>query len=579
MTDSSKSKKIDLVQDYDHFILDELSSGMSVNEIVTFEEFKVMREHFSNPENLLNYVTPNAGGAVASVAGAILSNPRVQRAMEQGVDAVSRGGAEAAARIARRLADGTPFVKVKRAFGDTGGSGGSGGATGAGGSGSPGNPFALNRMNYNPKPVQVRLDTGIKSRGFGDYYPESKPEMHILELTSVQMKVPNSVGSKLATFFNTVITFNFQNEAQERINFNLDAVTKFTADELRNWINRYVYAYSVFASLTAIKNYCDEPLQMNEGMRRLRSFFTPTVMDELAQLGNMLDGTPAPPKLREFVHFVYGAPFEVGNNPGAQVRMIIPYTLAQTSTSEPFSPFLNALPSGLVTGCITDLFDSRATTALIAKVCPGWLPGKGNTPSGAAVPENSPNWHTLWENLPYNINVIGTVYSVGPKVSGENDDCVYGSTADILDGAITGLWTGYDTTSTAVGIEKFRPGFMIPVSSQFVDAAGSSYSNRISFTYDVVLGGSGFLLSATGTNQQSYMRSETYTITNNGLEHKIIWPGRERINNINIASSRESAYEMFNKFLDLSSTSPKKKFNSKRRRGKIQEDDMSDLDV
>lgn len=290
MTNPFKSNSYDPIVDYADFVRDEISLGVSSWNIPDFDQFLEIRKQLSDKDRPLGFVSPKDLGGLA---GAALSNPSIRRMVDAGVDAVSKEGIKIAENIAQRLSDGEPFVKVKRDFGDTGGNSGGG----PGGDGSPGNPFNPNRMNYNPKPVQVRLDSGLRSKGYGAYYPESTAEINVLELTQVEFRVPENAGSELKTYFDTVITFNFQNDAQMRVNFNVDAINKFSEANLKAWMNRYAKAYGKYVWHTSIINYCNEPLQQNAGMRALRSMMTPQLLDDLSQLANMLDGTPAPPKL------------------------------------------------------------------------------------------------------------------------------------------------------------------------------------------------------------------------------------------------------------------------------------------
>jgi hypothetical protein len=564
MTNTSKSGSLDLEIDYRDFCLEEVAAGVSIVSIPTFDQFKEIRSEMSSDKDL-KFVSPNKLGNLAGAAGAAFQNPSIRRMMDAGVDAVSREGVRIAEGIAGRLASGEAFVKVKRDFGDTGGNSG----RGAGGDGSAGNPFNPNRMNYNPKPVQVRLSTPIRPKTYGEYYPESKPEMNVMDLTQVTLQVPEGAASELKSYFDTVITFNFQNDAQMRVNFNVDAINKFSATNLRDWMNKYANAYSKYVWYTSIINYCNEPLQQNAGMRALRAMMTPTLLDDLSQLANMLDGTPCPPKFRELIHFVYGAPFKVSNNPGSQIRMISPSVLIHSSGEQ--GSALDQLPADDIQGVITNLFNMRETTALIARVCPSWIPGRGNTPAGAAVCEYSPNWSTLWENLPYHVYAGGTQH-FGPSVSTENQDATYGSSADTLDGAVTALWNAYDTTASGSYLERFRPGTIIPIAS---GTSGSTpgittYSNRIQYKLDITSGTPGFYLTAVGSNQMNYMRLETYTVTGNGISHPVVWPGRELINNMNIASSRQTAYELYSWMFDMGGTSNpsfSRDSGSKRRRG------------
>lgn len=174
------------------------------------------------------------------------------------------------------------------------------------------------------------------------------------------------------------------------------------------------------------------------------------------------------------------------------------------------------------------------------------------TAAGAGVCENSPNWHTLWENLPFEVDFGSGNQNLGPVVSNENEDGKYGSSADVLDGAITALWNGYNTSSSQTGLDKYQPGTVVPIKSGHHFGATMYYSNRISFSNPTnTVGSSKFILVSDGLNQESYMRCETYTITQNGAQHQIIWPGREIINNINIAAARQTSYELFSQMFDM----------------------------
>lgn len=568
MTNSSKSPKLDPKVDYADFVRSEISQGVATWDIPNFDQFQAIRRQMSNNDFDLKFVTPNKIGGLAGVA---MANPSIRRMMDAGVNAVSKEGVRIAESIAQRLSDGEPFVKVKRTFGDTGGNS----RDDAGGSGSPGDPFNPNRMNYNPKPVQVRLDTGLRSKGYGEYYPVSNPTMNVLDLTQVEFRVPQSASSELKSYFDNVITFNFQNDAQMRVNFNVDAINKFSNDNLRQWMDSYARAYGKYVWYTSIINYCNEPLQQNAGMRALRSMMTPALLDDLSQLANMLDGTPAPPKFRELIHFIFGAPFKVSNNPGSQIRMISPSVLQGIAVGQEVR--LAALATDDLTSAITAMYDLRATTALIARVCPNWIPGRGNTPAGAAVCEYSPNWSTLWENLPFDVYANGTDH-YGPVVDREDQDACYGSSADTLDGAITALWNGYDSSIVSGSfLERFRPGTIFPMASTATgSSAGSvSFSNRIQYKFDTVLNKQFFFLASVGSNQYNYMRLESYTVTGNGIVHPIIWPGRELINNINIASARQTCYELYSNMFDMGASTNKsfsRDDKKGRRRGRSKKD-------
>lgn len=500
-------------------------------------------DSMTDVEGVLKLVNP---GSIGGVAGSILASPIGKRLADAGVDYISSEGRRIASEVASKIGGKNPFIKILDEFGDTGGdSGGS-----VGGSGSSSNPFSVNRMNYNPKPVQVRLDTGIRSKGFGDYYPVSKPSINVLELTQLIMEIPISQLSGLYEYFKDVIAFNFQNVAQSKISFNVNAVTNFTAAKLQDWLNAYCLAYSKYVFYTAVIGYSREPLQQNEGMRALRAMMTPALLDDLQRLENMLEGTPAPPKFRELIHFIYGAPFKTSGNPGASIRMITPSVLQRNTNTD---TVLTLLPANDLNSAISSLFAVRETTALIARCFPEWLPGVGQVAAGNAVCEFSPNWHTLFENAPYHNETNGTSY-YGPSVANLDTDAVYGSMADTLDGAITALWNGYyESSSEPSDLRKFLPGTLIPAASvvHATDPSEQKKSNRISFKYDSTADASGFYLDVQGTNQYRYMRMETELKASNGTTHRMIWPGRELINNINVNATRETAYELYSRMFDV----------------------------
>lgn len=543
MSDTSKTdKSYDLIEDYRDFCNDEMSSGVSPGFLPSLEDFEATRKAMSNPDSL-GLVSPNR---IGGLVGSLSANPSIRRMLDVGVAAVSEEGQRQAAKVAERLSSGEAFVKVKRAFSDGGGSG----TTGAGGDGSSSNPFNANRMNYNPKPVEVRLDTGLKSRGYGDYYPASKPGLNVLEITQCAIVVPGSIASKLKTYFDTVTAFNFQNEAQMNVSFNVNAINNFTSEKLRQYMNAYANAYSKYVAYTSIISYCNDPLQTNEGIRALRAFITPQLMDDLAQLQNMLEGTPAPPKFREWIHFLYGGFFKVSGNPGSAIRFLSP-TVLQTGTGTG-SP-LTGFPAADVQIAINQMFAVRETTALMARIQPSWIPGHGGLDGGSAVPMHSPNYNAIWENLPYAMEFSGSpVY--GPAVAGEDNDVLYGSSADILDGAATAIWNGFDTNATGATLQdQFRPGTILPQMS----TAGANKSNRISYHYVNSTVGSIFMCSNNMPNAYEYSRNETWTVTANQSNHGLIWPGRELINNINIGSTRQTNYEFYAKLFAINPSTKK----------------------
>lgn len=562
MTSTSKSDALDPIADYAQFVTSELSDGVASYNIPDYNEFINIREKMSDPDTLQAFAIPSTASGLLSAG---MSNPTIRRlaksAIDAGVSEVSKEGQRIAQRISQQLKSGESFVKVKKSFGDTGGNSG----TTAGGDGSSRNPFNLNRMNYNPKPVQVRLDTGLRSKGYGDYYPESREGLAVLELTTVEFLVPTSAASALKDYFDTVIAFNFQNEAQMSVSFNVNAQTNFSSQNLMDWMNRYSTAYSKYVMYTTIINYCNEPLQQNSGMRALRSMITPQLLDDLSQLGSMLDGTPVPPKFRELIHFIYGAPFKVSNNPGSTIRMIMATPLISADVgSGVFLP--SAFPESDIKSSIDGLFDVRNTTALIARVCPSWIPGKGNTPSGATVPEYSPNWSTLFENLPWYLTASNSGQRWGPEVASEIEDSLYGSSADTLDGAITALWNGYMPSSgVSTWSDKFRPGTLIPIPTSYPynnDPGQIFYSNRLSYHYDPSGGLSRFKPIGTVTHD-AYARCETYVLTASNQIHKTIWPGREVINNINVASARQTCYELYSRMFEMTTKKPDNFFENK----------------
>lgn len=566
----NKSTKLDPQQDYDSFCILSIAEGDSLHSLPSYDDWIEIREHMSSKDNMLAFVNnPGLGPTLVGTAAKVMGNPMLRRMVNDGVDSISRRGTAAAQKVAQDLASGTPFAKVKLDFGDTGGDSGDK----AGGSGSPANPFNPGRQNFNPKPVQVRLDTGLKPKTYGEYYPVSSDNQSILDLTMVQFTVPTSTVSVLKSYFDTVITFNFQNDAQMRVSFNVDAINKFSANNLRDWMNRYASAYSLYVFFTSVIGYCNEPLQQNEGMRALRAMMTPTLLDDLSQLENMLDGTPAPPKFRELLHFIYGAPFKTSANPGSSVRMIMPCVLLAGTT--PFgSPGLTSFAPSVLQNAITELFNMRETTALIARVCPTWLPGRGNTSGGMAVCEYSHNWHTLFENLPFADYKNGTDHR-GPIALTENADVLYSATGDILDGAITALATMYNTAGGSFN-NNWTPGTMFPLQCGPV---AFNFSNRVSYVNNTIE--SFFSIAPNLTNSKNYSRCETYTVAS--AVHGIIWPGREKINNVNIASSRQTAYELFSLIFDLgdipNNRSGGNKYNSRRRGKKSKsKDDMNKED-
>jgi len=526
---------------YQYFCSQCISNGDSPIDIPSLENYQTFLNDAKEDPTLKAY---RSGGDRESILGGLMSNPAIRRAVGRTAAEVSKRGKEEAGRMFEKLktdAKQKAYTKVEELFGDTGGNSG----TGPGGSGTPGDPYLMNRMNLNPKPVQVRLSTPIKNPAYGDYYPESRSGLAVMEIIQLKTVVPNSVVTRIKAFFDKVVAFNFQNKAQSEVSFNVDAITKFSADNLRNWFTRYIDAYAKYVFYTSLLSYSNQPLQTNEGMRKLRSFMTPALFDDLSQLENALMGTPCPPELREIIHFIYGAPFKTSSLPGSNIRMICPTTL-QLNIDTNDVPYATGFPTNDIRNSIDNLFEMRTTTALVARVFPSWIPGTAGVAAGAGVPEYSPNWHTFYENAPYNSHAPSQSEKWGPQVNGQQEDVFYSSSADILDGAVVAMFSGYDLSqSEANPLDNYAPGMTLPAASAITTSAGVVKSNRLSFVLTSGETAGSWRLSPSLANSQEYARGETQTVTSQGNVRSIVWPGREIINNVNIYSSRQSLYSLF----------------------------------
>jgi hypothetical protein len=210
-------------------------------------------------------------------------------------------------------------------------------------------------------------------------------------------------------------------------------------------------------------------------------------------------------------------------NPGSSILKFMPITFG-TSTSSVFEGWDGSNVKAAVDSLMSPT--CRATASVLGKVFPEWVNFEVNAPSGE--PLYSPNFNTIWANAPY------FAAAIGPRVTSENDQIVYGTYADALDGAAYALTTIYNTSSG-----KWSPSIGLPVSSY---VRGSDLRNRFSYWDD---GSNQGFHDSSDYARLMYSRGEVNTFVGTASPHQMLKFGMESVEGVTPASVRTSAYQTF----------------------------------
>lgn len=299
-----------------------------------------------------------------------------------------------------------------------------------------------------PNPKAIQLDTGIKPNTYtSDYLDAEENKCSPLHVTHAKFTFPTAAANKLSDYFKRINAFDLQTKAQINITYNLDVSSAFSATNILTAMNSIVNAYQIYFYYASIISYHSDPVNKNAGMIYIRSQLTPTMIEDLTQLGRLLSDTPIPPKLLELLRYLSGN-FLSGNT--AEAPMIIINPMVPNETGVDGTAITAAIAS-------LDVSATKVVLTLLRKAIPQWSPkvlfDVGPTPLFDY------NFLTIFQNLPFHYFRLAT-FSPVPSVASSSVPFKYNTYTSELDGVAFALCSAWSTANSL-----WLPGLMSPTST------------------------------------------------------------------------------------------------------------------
>jgi hypothetical protein len=423
-----------------------------------------------------------------------------------------------------------------------------GGGSGSGSNGTSGkknrsfdynNHPISNLLSMNTKPIEVKLNTGIRNHGYtqleltpdGTYTP-----MHVLG-ADFSFDTSDPV---LKDFVNKCIIFDVQNRTQGAVSFGINTNNDFSADKILGALNAIAFALNIFYYHASIIAYCDSPSNRNDGMFWIRQQFSADELNKVSILLRILQGTPCPPNLKEFLFYLNGN-FKASSEPNSPIIKIVPVR-----------PDFKIDSVGLIDEAIMNLNSYRGVFQILARAFPSWV--TVNLPSYGPVVMHDVQFTTLFNQAPcsYLRPTLGTIYT-SPKSFDDRTAVHFTTKTDELDGAVEALCSidvSGDPTKT-----DWRPGLLTPVLAAGDGKNGisnkTSYSLISGITY-------GFVDSSMQSNNYNINRGDSYNFDSASFQMNTVMPfGSEQVLGMSVQAIRQSA-QMFTQYLMSFDSMPSK---------------------
>lgn len=442
----------------------------------------------------------------------------------------------------------------------SGGSGNSGSSLPSGPSngGGPGGVSLLGSFDISPAVMEFK--PGVVNRTYLNYYQSPTSNETYLSLTGARFAM--TTESNISGFFDSIISYIFQTQAQSRVNFAIN-MSDLSSAKLTAYFNAISYALQVYYFFTSIIAHASLPENRNEGMLALRKMITAEMIDYLNQLGALLESLPIPPNLNTMLFWMNQTFSENTDLPGGGLLKMMPISFSTAgSTSSVISDFsgleFTAFPSDSISNRIVDLntAEVKGVANILARVIPNWLNTK--MVNASPIPLESSSFMTFFSNLPYTAAAHGVANISGPSFTSSASitaatGLFYNSYDVALDGAFIGLYNiRFD--------DLWVSNFISPVSSLYVGTGASYAGNRYTYTYSSTLSRP-VLRWSTINIEAAYGRPDTYQILNNSV-NIARKPGSIVLKGVSVLAIRESGKDILN-WLFSTSQLPDKKENNR----------------
>lgn len=369
-------------------------------------------------------------------------------------------------------------------------------------------------------PEPISLNSGVMPNTFtSDYMESSNLKCAPLHVTAAKVYFPTSTSNTMLNYFNNIIAFHLQVNAQRNVAFNINITSDMTAANILSAMNSLAYALQIYFYYRGIESYCQTPGNKNGGMHYMYRQFTPQMYEDMMILERRLLDTPVPPNLLKLIRYMSGN-FLSGMTAGSPLLKIIPVNATSTCVD------LTA-PSAAFTALITD--NNNKVFTLLRRAVPHWVPATlSDIPTS---PFYDDNFKTIWANCPF-YSYFNSTSNYIPNASSSSTAVMYNSFTNHLDGVAFALTSIYDTTLTTQ-----IPGMLIPVT-----AAGASNVSNTRWSYYETSGGSKAFFPSDGDGFLLRSRPETFKLADAGTSYYAIHlPGAQMCESVNQLTIRETA--------------------------------------
>lgn len=367
-----------------------------------------------------------------------------------------------------------------------------------------------------PNPKVTKLDTGIKPNTYtNDYLDTMENVCSPLHMSAAIVRIPTTVSSELFEYFNDVIAFDLQTNAQANVTFNLNVNTVFTAANILTAFNSLLNALQIYFYYTSILTYHNASGNNNTGMLYLRRQITPDMMNSIVLLGRRLSDTPCPPRMLELVRYLMTNYF-TSENQGSPMIKICPHPAYATMVSAlEITSALDAM----------DISTTKEVFTLMRRAVPHWK--IGTLYDVPVLPVYDSNFLTIFANLPF--AYWTGVANYVPTVANSDATISYNSFTNALDGMAFALTTVYDTAAAG-----FNPGLItLPA------ASGTTNGHTRKSYYEV--GGVKAFYPVAGYPFLVRSRQETYCNDSTTTVMSVHLSGADRCLNVNANSIYQTA--------------------------------------
>lgn len=383
------------------------------------------------------------------------------------------------------------------------------------------------RIDYNPNPVEIELNTGIPVNSYTSIYQDSVPGAFTpLGINIGRLSFLNNTADYVSSFFNNVAGGQFITVVQRNISYQLPS--GFTVSNLINYFDSLANALQIFYFWDSILTYTNSSANRNPGLQYIRQYsISATTIANLNNLKWILSGTPIPPNLRLFCSWLMQN-FTNGELPNSPIIRFCPVAM---KTSPIGSGFYVPDDSSIAT-IIATLQSYNYITNVLASAFPAWI--NNEMPGSLSSTVHDSNFSNIWSNSPYLYRTnSAAAYVITPTVVNASIPVTYSCFTSNPDGAALALCSIFNSQS---GI--FEPSLL----NTFGSGDGSTFQSNHFHYVNSGVSQLGLKVTITDFNGASCLGRTNLAI--NGGPNSQIATGAEPLLGVSCTTVTQTVYQM-----------------------------------